>query len=188
LEGHAPSWPQTKRKKRIWHPKPQLLTLNAQLTTFVAGVQPPDLLGRIIAPTSPAQLISDVKFNWWKFDPAEYLRKQDTKVNRRGTIPVTDFSFTTDSDTLADHGQQIVNPNDISLLSEGQPPQILQAPVNVRMAKLKALTETFCSRMSLRRVTSCSRPPITRRAAHARPSSPTCSTTPTTSQSKSSRR
>jgi hypothetical protein len=55
--------------------EPQLLTLNAQLTTFVAGVQPPDLLGRIIAPTSPAQLISDVKFNWWKFDPAEYLRK-----------------------------------------------------------------------------------------------------------------
>ena len=44
---------------------------------------------------------------------------------------------------LADHGQQIVNPNDISMLSEGQPPQILQAPVNVRMAKLKALTETF---------------------------------------------
>jgi hypothetical protein len=123
--------------------EPQLLTLNAQLTTFVAGVQPPDLLGRIIAPTSPAQLISDVKFNWWKFDPAEYLRQQDTKVNRRGTIPVTDFSFTTDSDVLADHGQQIVNPNDISLLSEGQPPQILQAPVNVRMAKLKALTETF---------------------------------------------
>ena len=123
--------------------EPQLLTLNAQLTTFVAGVQPPDLLGRIIAPTSPAQLISDVKFNWWKFDPAEYLRKQDTKVNRRGTIPVTDFSFTTDSDVLADHGQQIVNPNDISLISEGQPPQILQAPVNVRMAKLKALTETF---------------------------------------------
>ena len=123
--------------------EPQLLTLNAQLTTFVAGVQPPDLLGRIIAPTSPAQLISDVKFNWWKFDPAEYLRQQDTKVNRRGTIPVTDFAFTTDSDVLADHGQQIVNPNDISLLSEGQPPQILQAPVNVRMAKLKALTETF---------------------------------------------
>jgi len=123
--------------------EPQLLTLNAQLTTFVAGVQPPDLLGRIIAPTSPAQLISDVKFNWWKFDPAEYLRKLDTKVNRRGTIPVTDFAFTTDSDVLADHGQQIVNPNDISLLSEGQPPQILQAPVNVRMAKLKALTETF---------------------------------------------
>ena len=88
-------------------------------------------------------MISDVKFNWWKFDPAEYLRQQDTKVNRRGTIPVTDFSFTTDSDVLADHGQQIVNPNDISLLSEGQPPQILQAPVNVRMAKLKALTETF---------------------------------------------
>jgi hypothetical protein len=123
--------------------EPQLLTLNAQLTTFVAGVQPPDLLGRIIAPTSPAQLISDVKFNWWKFDPAEYLRQQDTKVNRRGTIPVTDFAFTTDSDVLSDHGQQIVNPNDISLLSEGQPPQILQAPVNVRMAKLKALTETF---------------------------------------------
>ena len=123
--------------------EPQLLTLNAQLTTFVAGVQPPDLLGRIIAPTSPAQLISDVKFNWWKFDPAEYLRRLDTKVNRRGTIPVTDFAFTTDSDVLADHGQQIVNPNDISLLSEGQPPQILQAPVNVRMAKLKALTETF---------------------------------------------
>jgi len=56
---------------------------------------------------------------------------------------VTDFAFTTDSDVLSDHGQQIVNPNDISLLSEGQPPQILQAPVNVRMAKLKALTETF---------------------------------------------
>ena len=35
--------------------EPQLLSLNAQLTTFVAGVQPPDLLGRIIAPPSPAQ-------------------------------------------------------------------------------------------------------------------------------------
>jgi hypothetical protein len=123
--------------------EPQLLSLNAQLTTFVAGVQPPDLLGRIIAPPSPAQLISDVKFNWWKFDPAEYLRKLDTKVNRRGSIPVTDFSFTTDTDVLADHGQQIINPNDISMISEDQPPQILQVPVNVRMAKLKALTETF---------------------------------------------
>src|ERR1017187_6489781 len=105
--------------------EPQLLTLNAQLTTLVAGVQPPDLLGRIIAPTSPAQLISDVKFNWWKFDPAEYLRKQDTKVNRRGTIPVADFVFTTGSDVLADHGQQIVNPNVISPLGEGRAPESL---------------------------------------------------------------
>src|SRR5260221_9498847 len=123
--------------------EPQLLSLNAQLTTFVAGVQPPDLLGRIIAPPSPAQLISDVKFSWWKFDPAEYLRKQDTKVNRRGTIPVTDFSFTTAPDAIAYHGQQIINPTDIRMLSENQPPQSLQVPAYVPMAKLKALTKTF---------------------------------------------
>jgi len=87
---------------------------------------------------------------------------------------VTDFSFTTDSDVLADHGQQIVNPNDISLLSEGQPPQILQAPVNVRMAKLKALTETFWFSHEFEARDSSSPPRIIRRAVRAPRPAPTC--------------
>jgi hypothetical protein len=126
--------------------EPQLLTLNAQLTTFIAGVQPPNLIGRIVAPPTPAQIIADVTFYYWRFDIDEYLRKVDstiTKVNRRGTIPVTDFAFTNATGVLADHGQQIIHPNDIRMLSADQPPQVLQVPVNTRMAKLKALAETF---------------------------------------------
>jgi len=67
--------------------EPQLLTLNAQLTTFVAGVQPPDLLGRIIAPTSPAQLISDVKFNWWKFDPPNTCASRTRRSTAAAPFP-----------------------------------------------------------------------------------------------------
>jgi hypothetical protein len=123
--------------------EPQLLTLNAQLTTFVAGVLPPDLIGRIVAPPTPAQIIADITFNWWKFNPDEYLRNTVTKVNRRGSVPVTDFSFTTSIGILSDYGQQIVHPNDILRLSDVQPPPVLQVPISIRKGKLKALTETF---------------------------------------------
>lgn len=124
--------------------EPTLLTLSAQLTQFVAGVLPPELIGREVSPPTPANIISDVIFNWWKIKPDEYLRNVVKKVNRRGTIPVTDFAFDdSNTATLSDYGQQIINPNDIRRFSEDQPPQVLQLPMNVRMAKLKAMTETF---------------------------------------------
>ncbi len=122
---------------------PTQLTLNAQLTTFVAGVYPPEFIGRTLAPMAPAQIIADLAFNWWKFDPAEYLRVVDLKINRRGNIPVADFAFKTDTAVLSDYGRRLIHPNDVARLTQTQPSGVLQVPIDTRMAKAKALVDTF---------------------------------------------
>ncbi|MCX6907497.1 MAG: hypothetical protein NTY01_05585 [Verrucomicrobia bacterium] len=121
----------------------EALVLNAQLTTLVAGGYPIDLIGRIVAPPTPAQVIAELAFTWWKFNPAEFLRIKDTKVSKRSTIPITDFAFDSETGVLHDYGEQIITPNSVVRLSETQPPTVMQAPINVRAAKIMALNQRF---------------------------------------------
>lgn len=119
------------------------LVLNSQLTTLVAGGYPIDLIGRIVAPLTPAQIIAELTFNWWKFNPEEYLRIKDTKLSKRSTLPITDFEFSTETGVMHDFGEQIITPNVVQRISEAQPPTVVQAPINVRAAKVMALNQRF---------------------------------------------
>ncbi|MFZ2643479.1 MAG: hypothetical protein WA117_20980 [Verrucomicrobiia bacterium] len=123
--------------------EPINITLNAQLTTFVAGAYSLDFIGRRIAPLIPVRIISGVAFSFWKVNPAEYLRPRTTKVSRRQTLPVADFNWTSVETKLDDHSEQIIHPNDVVQLSAAQPAQVLQVPLNVRMSKLAMQNATF---------------------------------------------
>src|SRR5262245_3740416 len=122
---------------------PNNLTLNSQLTLFVAGINPQNLIGRRLAPLTPAAIIAGLTFNWWKFNPEEYLRKRNLKVSRLSQVPLADFGFSTETGQLFDHGQRIQHPLDAVRLNEAQPAQVVQIPINVRMAKAKALVDNF---------------------------------------------
>jgi hypothetical protein len=126
----------------------ETLVLNSQWTAFIAGVMPPELIGRKIAPFTPADFISGLTINYWKFNPDYYLRMPVTQVDRRGTIPMADFQYTTATTTLNDHGMQILT--DVAdeamfpASALAQTAQVLLPPLtSIRMAKLKAIAEQF---------------------------------------------
>ncbi len=124
------------------------LVLNSQWTAFIAGLRPPELIGGQVAPFAPADFISNMSINYWRWDPGEYLRVRATHVSPQGNIPVADLKFTTSTFTLADHGQQIRTEvraeHLLQVAQSGGTQQILAPPLNsLRMGKLRALVETF---------------------------------------------
>jgi hypothetical protein len=124
------------------------LVLNSQWTAFIAGLRPPELIGGLVAPFAPADFISNMTINYWRWDPGEYLRVRQTQVSPQGNIPVADLKFTTSTFTLTDHGQQIRTEvraeHLLQAAQSGGTQQILAPPLNsLRMGKLRALVETF---------------------------------------------
>jgi hypothetical protein len=123
--------------------EPSGFILNQQLTTFVAGVKPVELVGDRVAPLIPAQAISGSSFTYWVANAKDVLRVRDLKASRHGALNVMDFGFAKDTGLLADYGGQIQNPHDLIRLNEQQPAQLLQVPLNVRMFKSKQAVQAI---------------------------------------------
>jgi|GEM_PF-4885311 len=117
--------------------EPSGFILNQQLTTFVTGVRPTELVGQRIAPLIPARSVAGLSFTYWEANAKDVLRVRDLRVGRYSAPNIMDFGFTQRTGLLMDYGGRIPHPNDLLKINEEKPAEVLQVPMSVRMFKSK---------------------------------------------------